>query len=137
MISPPSEGVRNTRQKTALSISGFSIISSFRESLKFCKCVGKAFVNAVAYRLVNSALCLLSVLYRKRLDTSVDIVVHQEKVNSTHPHSPKYTVQTYQSTMNLRPTGNGRREDRGEPCGVVHGDNFVLGILFFRLRFAR
>ena len=60
LISPPSRGVLITRQKTALSISGFSIISSFRESLKFCKCEGKAFVNAVAYKLVNNALCLSS-----------------------------------------------------------------------------
>jgi hypothetical protein len=52
------EGVRITRQNTALSISGFSIISSFRESLNARKCAGKEFVKAVAYNDVKSALCL-------------------------------------------------------------------------------
>jgi len=57
-MSPPLEGVRITRQNTALSISGFSIISSFRESLNARKCAGNEFVKAVAYNDVKSALCL-------------------------------------------------------------------------------
>jgi hypothetical protein len=57
-MSPPLEGVCITRQNTAFSISGFSIISSFRESLNARKCVGNEFVKAVAYNDVKSALCL-------------------------------------------------------------------------------
>jgi hypothetical protein len=53
-----SIGVLMTLQKTDLSTSGFSIISSFRESLNVCKCVGNEFVNAVAYNEVKRALCL-------------------------------------------------------------------------------
>jgi len=57
-VISPSIGVLTTRQKIALSISGFSIISSFRESLKFCKCAGKESVKACAYNDVSKALCL-------------------------------------------------------------------------------
>jgi hypothetical protein len=47
-----------TLQNTALSKSGFCIISSLRELLNTCKWRGNELVKAFAYNDVNNALCL-------------------------------------------------------------------------------
>jgi len=81
-ISPPSEGVSITRQNTALSMSGFSIISSFHESLNTHKRAGKEFMKAVTYDDVKSALCLHVKIACHR-NTCEDTVVHQSIASLT------------------------------------------------------
>jgi hypothetical protein len=94
-ISPPSDGVRITRQNTAFSISGFSIISSFRESLKVRRCAGNEFVKAVAYNDVSSALCLHQ---HSMKCTSADTAAHQVITDSTFHRKKGYTAHICQST---------------------------------------